>query len=73
MTPEAILLVSQTVTEAGLASVFSEASLNSPALEQIALDSGIQVSPILAGLGSQADSYEEMMRFNAKSMADNLK
>ena len=73
VTPEAILLVSQTVKDAGLASVFVEPSLNASALNQIALDSGIQVSPIFAGLGRQVNSYEELMRLNAKKLSDNLR
>jgi len=73
VTPDAILLVSQTVKDAGLASVFVEPSLNSSALNLIALDLGIQVSPIFAGLGRQVNSYEELMRFNAKSLSDNLR
>ena len=72
VTPEAILRVSQTVTKAALPSVFVEPRFRSSALEQVARDAGTRVSPIYAGLGEKANTYVEMMQFNARSLADNL-
>ncbi|MCH7713802.1 MAG: zinc ABC transporter substrate-binding protein [Chloroflexi bacterium] len=73
VTPQAIIQASQIVKDAGLPSVFVEARFRSTALEQVARDAGIMVSPIYAGLGGEANTYVEMMRFNARSLADNLR
>jgi ABC-type Zn uptake system ZnuABC Zn-binding protein ZnuA len=73
VTPEAILLVSEIVKNAGLPSVFVEPRFRSSALEQVGRDAGSRVSPIYAGLGTEANTYVEMMRFNAHSLADNLR
>jgi ABC-type Zn uptake system ZnuABC Zn-binding protein ZnuA len=73
VTPEAILRASEAVKDAGLPSVFVDPRFSSSALEQVARDTGTSVSPIYAGLGEEVNSYVEMMRFNARSLADNLK
>ncbi len=73
VTPEAILQASEAVKDAGLPSVFVDPRFSSSALEQVARDAGTSVSPIYAGLGEDVNSYVEMMQFNARSLADNLK
>ena len=73
VTPEAIIQASRLVNDAGLPSVFVEPRFRSPALDQLARDAGAAVSPIFAGLGGDADTYVNMMRFNARSLADNLR
>ena len=73
VTPEAILKVSQKVKNAGLPSVFVEPRFRSSALEQVARDTGTRVSPIYAGLGGETNTYVEMMQYNARSLADNLR
>ena len=73
VTPEAIIRVSQAVRDAGLPSVFVEPRFRSSALDQVARDAGIRVSPIYAGLGGEANTYVVMMQLNARSLAENLR
>lgn len=73
VTPDAILQASRVVNDTRLPSVFVEPRFGSSALEQVARDAGTRVSPIYAGLGEAANTYVEMMRFNARSLSDNLR
>ncbi|PKB64718.1 MAG: hypothetical protein BZY80_02080 [SAR202 cluster bacterium Io17-Chloro-G2] len=73
VTPESILQVSQKIKDAGLSSVFVEPRFRSSALDQVARDARAKVSAIYAGLGGEATTYVEMMQFNARSLADNLR
>ena len=73
VTPDAIIQASQKISDTGVPSVFVEATFSSSALDQVARDAGINVSPLYAGLGGEARTYVEMMQFNARSLVDNLR
>jgi ABC-type Zn uptake system ZnuABC Zn-binding protein ZnuA len=73
VTPGAIVQVMERVKEEGIPAVFAEPQFGSDVLEQAARDTGIQVGIIYSDtIDANVPSYIEMMRSNARSLAQNL-
>jgi ABC-type Zn uptake system ZnuABC Zn-binding protein ZnuA len=74
VTPGAVVQVMERIQEDGIPAVFAEPQLRSDVLEQAARDTGVRVGTIYSDtIDDIAPTYIEMMRFNARSLADNLR
>jgi ABC-type Zn uptake system ZnuABC Zn-binding protein ZnuA len=62
------------VEEEGITALFSEPQFNTQVLEQAAAEAGIVVATIYSdALDAAVPTYLDMMRFNANSLAENLR
>ena len=72
VTPAAIVAVLATISSEGVPAVFVEPQFGGAVLTQAARDAGVRVGTIHSLLNDQAPTYLEMMRANARSLAENL-
>ena len=73
-TPGAVVEVMDRIGEEGIPAVFAEPQFSSGVLEQAAKDAGVTVAEIYSGsLDATVPTYIEMMRFNARSLAENVR
>lgn len=74
VTPDALAGVVRLAKEQGIPAVFAEPQYRPGVLETAAEEAGIAIGTIYSDvLDTQVTSYVELMRFNAKSLVDNLK
>ena len=73
-TPRAVVKVMDRIGEENVPAVFAEPQFSSGVLEQAARDAGVTVAEIYSGsLDATVPTYIEMMRFNARSLAENMR
>jgi ABC-type Zn uptake system ZnuABC Zn-binding protein ZnuA len=74
VTPEKVVSVMKVMKAEGIPAVFAEPQFRQDVLEQAARDTGTQVGTIYSDtLDDKVPTYIEMMRFNAKSLAEQLR
>ncbi len=74
VTPAGIIQVIETIKKAGIPAIFTEPQFLPDVVEQAARDAGVEVGIIYSdSLDSKAPTYIDMMRFNARSLAQHLK
>ena len=74
VSPGDVAAVVAKLKEQGIPAVFAEPQFRSDLLDQAARDAGVQVGVIYSDvLDDTAPTYIEMMRFNARSLAQHLK
>jgi manganese/iron transport system substrate-binding protein len=74
VTPEKVVSVMKVMKAEGIPAVFAEPQFRQDVLEQAARDIGIRVGTIYSDtLDDKVPTYIEMMRFNAKSLAEQLR
>ena len=74
VTPATIITIMGQVQDQGLPAVFAEPQFRSQVMEQAAQDTGVRVGTIYSDvLDGNVTTYVEMMRFNAKSLAEHLR
>jgi ABC-type Zn uptake system ZnuABC Zn-binding protein ZnuA len=74
VTPEKVVSVMKVIKAEGIPAVFAEPQFRQDVLEQAARDTGIRVGTIYSDtLDDMLPTYIEMMRFNAKSLAEHLR
>jgi ABC-type Zn uptake system ZnuABC Zn-binding protein ZnuA len=74
VTPEKVANVIKVMQAEGIPAVFAEPQFRQDVLEQAARDTGIRVGTIYSDtLDDKVPTYIEMMRFNAKSLAEHLR
>lgn len=73
VTPGAVIQVMERVRAEGIPAVFAEPQFGTGVLEQAARDTGVRVGVIYSDtIDEKVPGYIEMMRSNAKSLAENL-
>jgi ABC-type Zn uptake system ZnuABC Zn-binding protein ZnuA len=74
VTPEKVVIVMKVMKAEGIPAVFAEPQFRQDVLEQAARDTGIRVGTIYSDtLDDMVPTYIEMMRFNAKGLAEHLR
>ena len=74
VTPATVMAMMDQVRDRNLPAVFAEPQFRSQVMEQAAQDAGVRVGTIYSDvLDGDVTTYVEMMRFNAKSLAEHLK
>ena len=74
VTPGAIVRVMESIRDLGIPAVFAEPQLGAGTLRQAASDTGVKVGVIYSDtLDDTVPTYIEMMRFNARSLVENLR
>jgi ABC-type Zn uptake system ZnuABC Zn-binding protein ZnuA len=74
VTPEKVVSVMKVIKAEGIPAVFAEPQFRQDVLEQAARDTGVRVGTIYSdALNDKVPTYIEMMRFNAKSLAGQLR
>jgi ABC-type Zn uptake system ZnuABC Zn-binding protein ZnuA len=74
VTPAAVVQVMERVKTEGIPAVFAEPQFGGDVLEQVARDTGVRVGIIYSDtIDDEVTSYIDMMRFNAQSLAENLR
>ena len=74
VTPEKVVSVIKVMKAEGIPAVFAEPQFRQNVLEQAARDTGVRVGTIYSDtLDDTVPTYVEMMRFNAKSLAEQLR
>jgi ABC-type Zn uptake system ZnuABC Zn-binding protein ZnuA len=73
VTPGAVARVLESIKTEGIPAVFAEPQFNEDVMNEAAQDAGVVVAPIYSdALSDEVPTYIEMMRFNAKSLAEHL-
>ena len=74
VTPEKVVKVMKVMKAEGIPAVFAEPQFRQDVLEQAARDTGVRVGTIYSDtLDDKVPTYIKMMRFNAKSLAKQLR
>ena len=74
VTPRAVSDVIELIEDKGIPAIFAEPQFSSQFLEEIARESGARVATIYSDtIDDEVSTYIDMMRFNARSMAENLR
>ena len=74
VTPGDIVAVMEQIREEGIPAVFAEPQFKPDVMQQAARDAGVSVGTIYSdALDDDVASYLDMMRFNARSLVDNLR
>jgi ABC-type Zn uptake system ZnuABC Zn-binding protein ZnuA len=74
VTPAAVVQVMERVKTEGIPAVFAEPQFGGDVLKQVATDTGVRVGIIYSDtIDDEVTSYIDMMRFNAQSLAENLR
>ena len=74
LTPGAVAQVLDLIRTEGIPALFVEPQLRSDVLDRAARDAGVRVGTIYSDIpGEPAGAYIEMMRFNARSLAEYLR
>jgi len=73
VTPGAIIAVMKLVREEGIPAVFTEPQFNDDVLRRAARDAGVGVGTIHSLPNDDLPTYLDMMRYNAKTVAEHLK
>lgn len=74
VTPATVAAVIERVRRDGIPAVFVEPQLGRAVMEEVAREAGIRVGTLYSdALDDKVTTYVEMMRFNAKSLAEHLK
>lgn len=74
VTPESIVHILDIIKPDNVPAIFTEPQYLQKAVEQTARDAGVKVGAIYSDtLDSRVPTYIDMMRFNARSLADNLR
>ena len=73
VTPGAVARVLESIKTEGIPAVFAEPQFNEDVMNEAAQDAGVVVAPIYSdALSDEVPTYIEMMRFNARSLAEHL-
>jgi ABC-type Zn uptake system ZnuABC Zn-binding protein ZnuA len=74
VTPGKVATVLEAIKENGIPALFVEPQFPSEVVQQAARDAGVKVGTIYSdALDAQVPTYIDMMRFNARSLADHLR
>ena len=74
VTPSTIAQLQQQVRQEGITVVFTEPQFRTEVMDLVAQDTGVEVGTIYSGvLGDSAATYIDMMRLNAKNVAESLR
>jgi ABC-type Zn uptake system ZnuABC Zn-binding protein ZnuA len=74
VTPQKVVTVMERIRGQGIPAVFAEPQFRPDVMEQAAKDTGVRVGTIYSDtLDSKVPTYVEMMRFNARSLAQHLR
>jgi ABC-type Zn uptake system ZnuABC Zn-binding protein ZnuA len=68
----AVAEVIAAVEESGVRTVYREPQFNSPVLDVVAAEAGVEVGVLHSTLGDGVDSYAELMRANARALLEGL-
>jgi ABC-type Zn uptake system ZnuABC Zn-binding protein ZnuA len=74
VTPEKLVQVIRLIQQDGIPAIFAEPQFRPDVMQQAARETGVKVGTIYSDtLNSQAPTYIDMMRFNARSLAEHLR
>jgi ABC-type Zn uptake system ZnuABC Zn-binding protein ZnuA len=74
VTPATVAAVIERVRRDGIPAVFVEPQIGRAAMEEVAREAGVRVGTLYSdALDDKVTTYVEMMRFNAKSLAEHLR
>jgi ABC-type Zn uptake system ZnuABC Zn-binding protein ZnuA len=74
VTPATIAAIVERVRSDGIPAAFAEPQVGRAVMEQVARDAGVRVGTIYSdSLDDKVTTYVEMMRYNAKSLAEHLR